>query len=572
MGIASGEFAYGLSQRTRAAEAARGVAEAAARPRPSDRIAGRRGPEKSPSSPPADPPRPPRRYVGWVLIGLLLAGAIPLLAGLHRDVGIGERESEAIAVADETWRRQSILRADGWTLERLVPVRDAEPVLDRPPGLTWMHVLAFSSMNERTTPNTELVYRARLVSVAMSLIALGAVFWAGMSVGGLRCATLAGLVFVANPLMVLHGRMATADAATVGWAMFSIAAALWAMRPLRPAPPLLRQALGWGICGLALGAATLTRGPAVIAPVLLPLLLIGMMGQRRIAYAFGLCAAGFLGALISIPWAIYVQQREPGAWEQWVAMLQPTMGLPLAGIVAERALTLLVGSGVWSLLVIAALLLPWAVVDRPERRRALIVWVWAVAAVLIVLTGPVLSGMDAAGGTAGALLAVPVLALAVGQLLRMVGDLALQGRLSRTWKAVRLPTAGLVLALSLAGPILLYLRIPQVSGLGVPGAPGAPGAGVGVGYWVLAGLGLTLLGVLGAKWATRPFPGRAVACWSVWTVVAMTLVMWPHAHGSADRPAARQSFEKLEQRLEDSQSQWHRPRPSPRVSTARAGA
>lgn len=468
-----------------------------------------------------------------MLLLLLSLSALPLLTGLTQQASDHPREVEALAIADETWRHQATFQTDGLTVERLVPVLDQQPILDQPPGLTWLTVLAFAPLDPDTvTPQTQR-FRARLISVVMSLVTVGAVFWAGMSLGGLRTAVLASLVVLANPLLVIHGRLATADAVTTGWAMLSIAAALWAIRPLRPAPKILRQAMGWGLCGTALGLAALTHGPAVVPQVMLPLLLIGMICSRRITHLMGLAAAGAMAALMTMPWAIYVHQQDPHIWSDWFELLRPpTEAGVLVEAVGTRSVALLVGSGLWGLLVIAALVAPWTTKNRVARRAMLIGWVWAVAGIGLVLLGPVFGETGWSDMVSEVLLAVPVLALATGQLLQRIGDVARAGEVSRTWQRAALPTAALVLAASLVGPVVMYQRSPGMATMHVM-------------YWVGTGVVLVLLGALATRWALRPFPGRAVACWSMWTVVATTLVMIPVSQGSLALPQAQRDHEEV---------------------------
>lgn len=484
--------------------------------------------------------KPARRGAAWLLLMLLGLGAFPLVIGLPGQATHDGTEIEAIATADETWRRQSLLREDGLTLERLVPVRDTEPIVDRPPGLVWLHLLAFAPLDADTATAASQVFRARLVSVVMSLVALGAVFWAGLSIGGRATATLAALVFLGNPLMVIHGRLATADAVTTGWVMLALAGALWAIRPLRPPPRLSRQALGWGLCGLSLGLATLTHGPAAVPLIVLPLGLIALICPRRLSHLFGLAAAGALGALMVIPWALYAHQLDPLVWQNWSASVRPsTDALALAWAVGERSLLLWVGCGIWGLLVVAALVAPWAAGNRPVRRELLIGWSVAVMVAGVVLAGPVFGG----SGRAGVLVALPVLALVTGQWLKRVGEAAREGEVSAMWRAVRLPTAAGVIALSLVGPILLYRRSPDM-------------ATMHAGFWVGTGVVLVLLGVLSVRWARRESPGRVTGCWAVWSVVAATLVMIPASRGSLDLPHARRNAEHLEQQRLRNQTHW----------------
>jgi len=473
-------------------------------------------------------PRPDlRRRANAALLMLLLAlGALPLLTGLSQQASDHPREIQALAIADETWRHQAQFQADGLTLDRLVPFYQQTPVLDQPPGMTWLTVLAFAPLDPETvTPQTQR-FRARLVSVTMSLVTIAAVFWAGLSLGGLRTAVLASLVVLANPLLVVHGRLATADAAATGWAMLSLAAALWAIRPLRPAPKVLRQALGWGWCGVALGLATLTRGPGIVPQVMLPLLLIGMLGSRRLTHLFGLAAAGAIAGLMTIPWAIYVHQQDPHVWSHGLELVRPPTDLSvLAGAVGARSVALLAGSGVWGLLVVAALVAPWTTKNRPARRAMMVGWVWAVAAIGLVLLGPVFGETGWSDLAGGVLLAVPALSLATGQLLQRVGDVARAGEVSPLWKRVALPTAAVVLAASIVGPLVMHQSSPAM-------------ATMHAAYWAGAAAALILIGGLATRWALRPFPGRAVASWSVWTVAATTLVMIPVSQGVLRLPQA----------------------------------
>lgn len=497
------------------------------------------GPPPKPRSSHLPPvPRPAlRRRTTWALLFVLLAiGALPLLTGLSQQASDHPREILALAIADETWRHQAQFRADGLTLERLVPVLDQQPLLDQPPGMAWLTVLAFAPLDPDTATSESQLFRARLISVVMSLVTLGAVFWAGLSLGGLRTAVLASLVVLANPLLVIHGRLATADAVTAGWAMLSIAAALWAIRPLRPAPKVLRQALGWGLCGTALGLAALTRGPTIVPQIMLPLLLIGMICSRRLTHLFGLAAAGALAGLMTIPWAIYVHQQDANVWSHWVELLRPpTDTTVLIEAVGTRSVALLVGSGVWGLLVIAALVAPWTTKNRPARRAMMIGWVWAVSGIGLVLLGPVFGETEWSDMAAGVLLAVPVLALATGQLLQRIGDVARGGEVSSTWKRVALPTAALVLAASLVGPMVLHQHSPGM-------------ATMHAAYWIGTAGVLGLIGLLATRWALRPFPGRAVACWSMWTVVATTLVMIPVSQGALSLPQSNRETEVSEPR------------------------
>lgn len=478
------------------------------------------------------PLRPRASAYAWLtVLGLMLLASIPLLIGLRQQGSIDTREARAIATADETWRRQSSFGDDGWGVSRLVPVQSGQAVLDQPPGLTWMQMAAFAALPRGEASLDRQVLRARLIGVTMSLVTLGAIFWIGMSLGGLRTATFAAMVLLANPLLVLTGRLATAEAVTVGWVTLAMAAALWAIRPMRPGPKLWRQAAGWALCGASTGAALLCGGLIVLALVGLPLVVIAALCPRRMSHALGLLAAGSIAGLITLPWAVYLLQAEPDTWARLGALSWSEFDLRVAAeTVGPLGAVLLLGMGAWVLLGLVGWVSPWTPGNREHRRRMLVGWVWAVCCGASLVLACFAATVTAGKLAVVALTCMVVTALLVAQTLSRCGDVARDGGLSRLWRALRWPTAGWVMALSLVGPILLYLRTAE-DGQAHPW------------YWLGAAAVLGLLGFMGASWASRPYPGRAVACWSVWTTTAITLVaiqsstlspLLPHAtHGTA---------------------------------------
>ena len=102
-----------------------------------------------------------------------------------------------------------------------------------------------------------------------------------------------------------------------------MAAALWAMRPLRRNPHLVRQFLGWLICGVAFGCAALTSGPAALPVVILPVIAIAAMCPHRVGHALGIVAAIAVAALLVAPWTIYVHEAAPEGWQNWLADMMP---------------------------------------------------------------------------------------------------------------------------------------------------------------------------------------------------------------------------------------------------------
>ncbi|MEM9752599.1 MAG: hypothetical protein AAF916_04365 [Planctomycetota bacterium] len=506
---------------------------------------------------------------GWLVLVILLAvAAVPMLAGLGRtplsDVG----EVRLLEVTRQTWARSSALgeTGEGWTVDRFVPVVDGREALDEAPGSVWLTAAAWwpATWMGREIDDIgtgELVLRGRLLHVGMALLAVAAAFWAGHALGGLPVAGLAGLIVAGNPLLTLAGRTGNGDAIVLGWTVLAGAAALWAMRPMKPAAAGLgRQAMGWAICGAALGMSALCGGLDAALPAALPLCLLVLLCPRRPGNALGLAAAGALGLLVVLPWVAAVHVREPEAWRGWWAtvgrMAEATgpsagadEGVGLVGGVwgrlVERA-GLIVGAwGVWGLVVGMALVWPFLPGSKAEagglasrgtsggsgekmpspRRRLFVGWGWLVGVTAMVLLAP-------AGMTAGVLLAtLPIGALAGAQALWSVSAAAGQGRPVWAWRAAAGMTAVGVLVLSGAVPWVMA-RLPELEASGWLDGVGGVFAGVMPGwYWLALAVVLVLIAAGSGAWAWGDRPERAAAGWGLWTVTATTAVMLAVSQG-----------------------------------------
>lgn len=502
-------------------------------------------------APPA-PPRPPlriaRRLGGLVVAVLMLVAAIPLTSGLRSAPSLSARELTDVLTAEATWERQAARANDGLTFNRLVPVLNGQPVVDRPPGLAWLQVLAIAPLDPTDTKayGRAMLFRARLINVGCALVALGAVFWAGTQLGGLGTAALAGLVFLANPLWLIYGRTATAEVPAVAAALLAAAAALWAMRPLRPAARHRRQLSGYTLSGLSLGAAALIGGPAVAAAVLLPLGVMSLFCPRRAGHLLGLTAAASLALLLTVPWVLYDYQAAspppPGGLRGLIGATWPSAARDPAEalqIVSHRGFVLLISGGVWSLVIAAAALGPWVIAGDHARRRATMTWVWGALATVLALFGPAWLNADGRGWAVGVLLATAALALLAAQLLAYAADRAQDGQIARAWQLIRWPTAAGVTAASIALPWWWAAQHPATPLRG-------PLIGGGL---LLAAAGL------GVRAARDASPGAATLAWALWTVTATTLInLQPQSQAWASQ-AMRQgpalSSARLDDRLRD---------------------
>ncbi|MEM8738526.1 MAG: hypothetical protein AAGG38_08630 [Planctomycetota bacterium] len=491
----------GAADSATTAAAARGSAQAARRDG---------GPRRGGAAGVTPPPRRRRGVVLLVLGVLLGVGAFPLLTDLD-EAEVTAAEAQAVSVAWQTRARAAAGPSEGWSVERIVPVDGDEAVLSGPPGLAWLQAMGFVGVEGGTGggPPADGVVRARRVGAAMSLVALASVFWAGMSLGGLRTAGYAGLVCVANPLLIWHGRTATVEPVVAGWVLLGVASALWAVRPLRPSPRLARLMLGWGLSGLALGLGALTGGPWVLVLGALPLLVLGLVCPRRLTHGLGLVAGLALAGLVTIPWAIYVREQDPSAWAQRAVWVWPWA---TGSGVGSRVWGLVVGPGLWLPVVVVGLVAPWLRGGDEGRRRMLLGWSMGVTGVLVCLAGP--GGAGRESGSGSALPAVLLLTLVAGQFVARVAERAARFEPSPMWRWAAIPTAGLVLGASLVGPARMERYLSAATG------------DQGQAWWVAAGV-LTVLALLAARWSVRQSPARCAVVWAAWSVAAAGLVLIP---------------------------------------------
>lgn len=509
--------------------------------------AGRPTGELGVSSP---PPKRARLLVWIALLGCLVAACPPLLVDIHRSDAVVPDESGTLATSIETWRRS---RSDvrfagqsngaGLTDLSLVAYLNARRQLADPPGVTWLHLLAFS-WQEPTgdLPVTEqLILRARLTSVVFALLTVAAVFWAGHSIGHLTTAVMAALVCAANPIFIFYGRLATAAVPHAGLTILSIAAALWAIRPLRPAPSVARQFIGWVVCGLALGAAMLTGGAWTVIHVTAPVLIMLVLCPDRLSHLLGLLAAILIGVLLTVPWLVYANDRDPQAYQHWLASLRPenwTDFQLLGKQGGERVGLLLLAMLPWTLWVIGAVVQPFSTSSSGSRRRMMLGWVWLATSLLVVIFEPRHVRLS------DELLILPVVANVIGQLIHQYADLAGQGRYARFWRMLRWPHLAMLVVASAGVGVAWYIQPMLVKRqlLDVPLAWAPP--------WYFAVTAMLLLLVLvfvSMRWTLRQYPAAVVGCWALWTLALMTVLAMSLSRGPVLESATRRDALKLVQ-------------------------
>lgn len=432
-----------------------------------------------------------------------------------------EINSPAAAKKSDANRRVKV--GDGLTMT----IQFVEPV--------WRNHVELSSMIEW----------ARHGSLIMALITIAAVFWAGYSIGGLRTGTFSALVCAANPVFIWHARMASMPIHQTMWAMLSIAAAIWAIRPLRPSASIERQFTGWLICGLMFGAAGMATGPLVVVSVALPILLILLLCPNRIGHLIGLVAALLIGVLMVLPWTALLHNHDPDVAIKWLAEHQPfgqetvTRFLDDAG---QRTLLVLASMLPWTLWLIAAALQPFSTSSTGSRTRLFIGWTWFVMTILIAVTMPNAEGL-------GVLLPlVPAGSLVVGQLFRQYADMADEGRFARLWRWVRWPHLLLLVGASVIVPAMVTWPEPFIEQGWIDKPIFAQNG------WPFAiGLMTVLLAiiVLSLRFVLTHYPGRALMCWAVWGFTLASVMAFPATRSKTAKSVIRPEAERVREHVGD---------------------
>lgn len=471
--------------------------------------------------------------LAWLsLIGLLILAALPLSIDLMTPSIWSEREALSVAISSETTERKAPIAEARTSFDAWTPVYQGESRWDLPPGETWLHMVVYLGLSDDTQtgdPFTDVqwVKRARLGSMAMALMLIAAVFWAGYSIAGLPAGAISALIAMTMPLVLGFGRHANPYMVAAAWSALSLAGALWAMRPHRTAPSLVRQFVGWIVCGTGLGLATLAIGPAAIPNTLLCTIVLAMCCPRRIGHVMGLLASTALAALMLMPWAMHVHSHDPDLWQQWLNQIKPDLfdlgleqALPRAGWRITRAAAL---SGLWLLWLIPALTQPFSASTGPARRKLLIGWGWLITALLLIAFAP--------GETkyASLLTTVAPASVAAALIIQHFRDRSAEGRHARLWLIGRWLTGGSMLVLGIALPLFGYLIAHRPDW--VQWLPDT------VHYWPLAGMhwsfyagvatALLLVSALALRFAASNHPGRTIACLAAWSLIFLGLAAIP---------------------------------------------
>lgn len=456
-----------------------------------------------------------------VLVCIALA-SLPLVLDIHRPDVVRSAEAQQLAVTFETARAND--RQTHWRLGQLIPQLAQQPRLDIPPGVVWLQQQSW--WVGHATSLIGRITAARVTTAVATALLVGCIFWLGHSFGGLTAGWVAGIAAAGLPWFLYTGRWAEPTMVGVSLVTLSLAAGVWAMRPLRPTPSATRQFLGWDLSGLAMGLAGLTGGAGMVPMVLLPLLLLGVQCPRRLQHALGIIAASLVASLVAMPWALYLHSQDPLIWQHWLHMISPMNVTDRDG--AEAMLRPLVSVLVfllpWTGAVVVALIQPISHSSSGVRRRYMLGWSWVVLSWVMLFLAPPWAREYA--------LAVALAASLVlwGVTAARFSYLSQQGRHARLWQFLRWGygigalLVPIVVALWLAfEPMLVqrgYISHPRLVRFEWY-------------YPIGAFLALELLAIGALRFALGHHPGRAVSLWSIMVIAAVTLIVLPASRGPA---------------------------------------
>lgn len=466
------------------------------------------------------PARPVSRGRVWLTLAVLLLMLLaPLLVNVQAPSPTRIMEVLSFFTSQETWLN---LQDDpgAWTM----PTWNGRPRVQKPPLLVWLNLLVWHGLEPSVTSVDTLVTRSRLLAVGFALLAVAGAYWAGMTLGGLRTATLSGLMTGSGLFFIRQARYASYDTHLTGWTTLAVAAGLWAMRAEGRAS--LRLIGGWALCGLALTAANYTKGPVGFALVVPPLVVaLVAFREGRSRNAAGLLLVSLASAACLAPWFAAVARRTPEAGrlvaQEYMYIFEiarnPLFYLSIIGLVFP-----------WTLWLLVSLAAPF--VDRQTKadRAYWVAWGWLIA-LLIVLT---LSPVKNKRYIVPALPAAGVLtACGWGVLMRM----AREGGQHRRLTIVRRIHWGVLLAASVALPVLVALQ-DRLLAAGLMRRPAV--TGVSALAALLTGAVLLAVSVMGARDHAHGRLFRAAVLTALWMVVAATLgyygyalnpkEQWPH--------------------------------------------
>lgn len=477
----------------------------------------------------------------FVMLMVVCVCTIPLMIDLGQGYSTSGAEREDLVVSQEMWLRvvggmvglgivdgelmgngdEGVDVDDGWH-DWMVPRYNGRERVDRPPMVAWVNMVAWSQLEPGEYLPGDLILCARLASVVMIMLGLGAMFWVGYSVGDIRTGVLSVLVMGTGVLLICGGRVASREAHLLGWVTLSVAAGLWAMRPIKPVNWLSRQVIGWLLSGAALGGAILTDGLTAMIFMSIPLIgAIVVTGRRRLANGIGLLFAVLLGMAISVPWYLHVLERVSDGWG---VLSCGGVGGGGDGNVVDwwwYCLMMVIVVWPWTVWFVGSLIQGVVVGCSKKWRHLLVGWLWFVGAYIAVeLLGD--------GEVYSLLLVLPASGLLIGQFWSWHASRAVE-RQTNVVVRVLCVAHWLMLFVVSVGVGLSWLYEERLSEgvMWLFGVLGYESMTTGLGEtvvikWYMSGLCggvLVVLTLLGTRWHYRWRPMHGAVVTALWMIV-----------------------------------------------------
>jgi 4-amino-4-deoxy-L-arabinose transferase-like glycosyltransferase len=386
------------------------------------------------------PSRRGRRLGSWLLLLIaLILVRLPLTQGLELSDASAVMEQFALASTQETWLRQHRGEPHAW----IVPSLFGQPRLAKPPLTVWLNLLAWRGLPIDAAPEL-LIWRARLVAVAMGLLMLGGVFWIGRTLWDAQTGFLATLAAGSMWFFQRQARIASYDIHMAAWVTLAVASAAWALRPFQLRPPRWKEATGWLLAGVFLAAGVMSKGPLALAVAGLGALAVAVVDRSVWRRAIvGCAAAAAFAAILVLPWYLYAWVSVPGAYGRWRA----EYGIDVTPRPVYYYLSVLGLVLPWTLWLIGGFFQPFRA-GGELRRRLLVPLIWFFL-ILLVFTIP------QARRQRYILPIVPAAALLIAQVFREHQALADQGVIDRDAKRLWVPHwIGMMLASLAVFPLI----------------------------------------------------------------------------------------------------------------------
>ncbi len=187
-----------------------------------------------------------------------------------------------------------------------VPYVNGKPYIDKPPLFNWTEALLYKLAGGAAAATFLL---ARLPSAACAVLAMLCVYVLGRRWFSVRAGFLSALIWITSFLVVQWGHFARPDMMLAGLVVLAVLLADSAAA----AGPGWRRVAWWCAASVALGAATLSKGPQSLFFWIVPVAALWpVRGGRRVPPLHLLALAAVIVGLMAVAWLIPAEHFHPG--------------------------------------------------------------------------------------------------------------------------------------------------------------------------------------------------------------------------------------------------------------------